>query len=68
MVDAKAGLTDLDENCIKMSQHIKKNFAIVITKVDKINSEELNILIEKCSNTLKNYKYYSPFITLTSAK
>ena len=67
-MDSKAGITSLDEGCIKMSQHLTKNFAIVITKVDKISSAELDVLIKQCSNTLQSHKFYSPFIVITSTK
>ncbi len=59
----------MDEDCIKMCSYAKIEFNIILTKVDKIkNKENLIERVERIKVIMTKYKYYSPFIFLTSCK
>ncbi len=51
LIDSRRGITDSDADMIKFMQYHGINFAIVITKCDKLNKTEL----ENAINSVKNH-------------
>lgn len=67
IIDAKAGLTDLDREMIDYIYAHKRNFILAVNKIDKINQKTQNQLKKEIAkkipfiNQKQNICYYSAF-------
>ena len=68
LIDSRHGIKKNDSEAINLLQTLNNNFFIVLTKIDKINKNELNNCYSNASKTIKKRNRYNQKIYLTSSK
>ncbi len=64
IIDAKAGLTELDKGIIDTLENQSKSYFLAINKTDKINQKEQSMLIKEINKIISSEKdiiFYSAF-------
>ena len=68
LIDARHGIKENDKNMILFLNKIGINFQCILTKIDKLNSKDLDINKNKTIKELENFSAAHPEIILTSTK
>ena len=56
MIDSKIGLKNSDIDMIDYINYCKKIFTIILTKIDKISKNHINLQNKSVISLMKNYK------------
>ena len=68
LIDARHGIKENDKNMIVFLNKIGISFQCILTKIDKLNSKDLDINKNKTIKELENFSAAHPEIILTSTK
>lgn len=69
LIDATSGLTDLDKECLKMAAKMGVSYNVVMTKIDKTNSnDDLELVKRELTSFMSSLLFFSPYVVMTSAK
>lgn len=70
MIDARHGLKAIDIEIMKFLNSVPKSYAIVLTKVDKVNATEKNNIYNQIESELKSFvaAYPNPFLSSSKLK
>lgn len=67
LVDARHGLKDSDEELMKMLDETAVSYRLILTKGDKVKSQERDALIKRLQEKLKRHAAGHPEVSVTSA-
>jgi GTP-binding protein len=67
LIDSRHGLKDSDLELMKMLDETAVSYRIILTKTDKIKSDERSKRVQQITDLLKKHAAAHPIITLTSA-
>ena len=68
LIDCRRGLKEIDKDAIKLLTLLKNEFHVVLTKIDKINKNELEKCYQQIENFNKSILKTTKTIFLTSSK
>ena len=67
LIDSRVGLKDLDRDMMEMLDAAAVGYQVVLTKVDKLKSDELETTMSTISNELAKRSAAHPMLALTSS-
>ena len=56
LIDSKVGLKNSDIDMIDYINYCKKTFSIILTKIDKVSKNDINLRNKSIISLMKNYK------------
>tara|TARA_X000000950_G_scaffold123375_1_gene154622 strand:+ start:30177 stop:30767 length:591 start_codon:yes stop_codon:yes gene_type:complete len=68
LIDSRHGLKEKDHEAVNLIRNFGLHFYFILTKVDKINNEELNTCYNKLKNFVNTYSEIDSKIFCTSSK